>query len=176
MPGKGRGPTVPAGIFVLMRALVLTLAISLFAQDKRIENLAPYTPTPEAVVERMLSLADLKPGEKMFDLGSGDGRIVIMAARKYKADATGIEFDESLFTRSMDLIRSLGLSDSARIVKGDLLQQDYSSADLVTVYLLPFANLKLTPILQKQLKKGARVVSHNADFPGWTPLKIEEIE
>src|SRR5882724_1676736 len=125
------------------------------------ESLAPYYATPAAVVDRMLKLGGLEAGEKMFDLGSGDGRIVIMAARKYKADATGVEFDDSLFKQSMQRIKSLGLSSTARIIHGDLLKQDYSSADLLTVYLLPVANEKLAPIFEKQLKKGARVVSHN---------------
>ena len=150
------------------------LAIALSAQ--KIENLAPYTPTPEVIVDRMLRLGGLQAGEKMFDLGSGDGRIVIMAARKYKADATGVEFDDRLFKQSMSRIKSLGLSATARIIHGDLLKQDYASADLLTVYLLPIASEKLIPIFEKQLKKGTRIVSHNADFPGWTPVKIEDID
>ena len=132
--------------------------------------------TPETVVERMLKLGGLKPGEKMFDLGSGDGRIVIMSARKYGADSTGVEFDDALFKQSMKQIQKLGLSSTARIIHGDLLQQGYSSADLITVYLLPIASIKLTPILERQLKKGARIVSHNADFPKWTPEKVETID
>ena len=149
--------------------------LTLSAQDK-IENLAPYYETPQVIVDRMLKLGGLRAGEKMFDLGSGDGRIVIMAARKYKADSTGVEFDDSLVKQSMKRIKSLGLSGIARIIHGDLLKQDYASADLLTVYLLPVGNEKLTPILEKQLKKGARVVSHNSAFSGWTPVKIEEIE
>jgi cyclopropane fatty-acyl-phospholipid synthase-like methyltransferase len=82
----------------------------------------------------MLKLAGLRPGERVFDLG-GDGRIVIMAARKYKADATGVEFDDSLFKQSMQRIKGLGLSPTARIIHGDLLAEDYTSADLLTIYL-----------------------------------------
>jgi predicted RNA methylase len=111
----------------------------------------------------------------MFDLGSGDGRIVIMAARKYRADATGVEFDDSLFKQSMQRIKRLALSSTARIVHGDLLAQDYSSADVLTIYLLPVANAKLMPILEKQLKKGARVVSHNSEFSDWSPVKVDDI-
>ena len=158
-----------------MLACLLTSALLLPAQSGSIESLAPYTPTPEAIVDRMLQLGELRPGEKMFDLGSGDGRIVILAARKYKADATGVEFDATLVRQSMKRIANLGLTPMSRIVYGDLMKQDYSSADLVTVYLLPIASKKLTPILEKQLKVGARVVSHNASFPDWTPVKIEEI-
>ncbi|HWB82972.1 MAG TPA: methyltransferase domain-containing protein [Bryobacteraceae bacterium] len=146
----------------------------LLAQDGEI--LAPYYPTPEKVVERMLQLGELKAGEKMFDLGSGDGRIVIMAAQKFHANAVGIELDKDLFNKSMDRIRKLGLQGTARIINGDLLQQDYSSADLLTVYLMPDANEKLRPLLDKQLKKGARVVAHDFAFADWTPAKVVTIE
>jgi len=140
------------------------------------EKLAPYYPTPETIVARMLQLGELKPGEKMFDLGSGDGRIVIMAARKFKADATGIEFDKDLCRQSSERIKKLGLDDRARIVNGDIMKQDYSSASLITVYLLPGSNDRLRPLLEKQLKKGTRVVSHDFEFADWTPEKTEHIE
>src|ERR1700686_460319 len=135
------------------------------AQGGDPEILAPYYPTPETIVEKMLQLGGLKAGEKMFDLGSGDGRIVIMAAKKFKADATGVEFDLSLYKQSMD-----------RIIHDDLLKQDYSSADLLTVYLLPMSNDKVTPILDKQLKKGTRVVAHDFEFSAWKPEKIQDID
>jgi protein-L-isoaspartate O-methyltransferase len=157
--------------------LWLALAAALCAQDKKeAEKVAPYFPTPQMVVDKMLQLGELKAGEKMYDLGSGDGRIVIMAARQYKADANGVELDESLYRQSVERIRTLGLVRSAHIVLGDLLKQDYSSADLLTIYLLPVAIEKVTPILEKQLKKGARVIAHDFEFPQWTPAKIVEIE
>ena len=156
--------------------LPLILASTLCSQDKGIESLAPYTPTPQVIVDRMLALGALRPGEKMFDLGSGDGRIVVMAARKYRADATGVEFDPALVKQSAALIKRLRLSSLARIIEGDLLKQDYSSADLVTVYLLPIANEKLIPILEKQLRPGARVVSHNTPFNPWIPARVETID
>jgi len=139
------------------------------------EKLAPYYPTPNTIVEKMLRLGGLKPGEKMFDLGSGDGRIVIMAAQKFGADATGVELDTDLWKQSSDKIKGLGLK-KARIIHGDVLRQDYSAADLVTVYLLPASNEKLRPILEKQLKKGARVVAHDFEIAGWTPEKTEHVE
>ncbi|MGD1093318.1 MAG: class I SAM-dependent methyltransferase [Bryobacteraceae bacterium] len=151
-------------------------ALLVGAQDPPTEKLAPYYPTPETVVDKMLQLGGLKAGEKMFDLGSGDGRIVIMAARKYKADATGVEFDDSLYKQSMDRIKTLGLSATARIIHGDLMKQDYSSADLLTVYLLPMSNDKVSPILDKQLKKGTRVVCHDFEFSKWTPVKVQDID
>jgi len=139
-------------------------------------KLAPYYPTPESVVMKMLELGDLKPGEKMFDLGSGDGRIVIAAARKFHADAVGVELDKELCRQSLERIRKLGLEKTAQIVNGDILKQDYSSGDLVTVYLLPNSNDKVQPLLERQLKKGARVVAHDFEFKGWTPLKVEDIQ
>ncbi|MGE5486387.1 MAG: SAM-dependent methyltransferase [bacterium] len=151
------------------------LAVAALAQEQT-DKLAPYYPTPETIVEKMLEFGELKPGEKMFDLGSGDGRVVIMAARKFKADATGVEFDKDLWKQSMDRIRSLGLSDRARIINGDIMKQDYSSADLITVYLLPSSNDKVRPLLEKQLKKGARVVSHDFEFSGWVPVQTQTID
>jgi hypothetical protein len=99
-----------------------------------------------------------------------------MAARKYKADATGVEFDKDLCRQSAERIRKLGLDGRARIVNGDIMKQDYSSAQLLTVYLLPGSNDKLRPLLEKQLKKGTRVVSHDFEFADWTPEKTEHIE
>ncbi len=152
------------------------LVLLLSAQDNDTKALAPYYPTPETVAEKMLQLGGLKAGEKMFDLGSGDGRIVILAARKYKADATGVEFDDSLFRQSMERIRTLGLSSTARIIHGDLLKQNYSSADLLTVYLLPVGNDLVTPLLDQQLKKGARIVAHDFEFTAWKPEKVQDID
>lgn len=157
--------------------LLVLLAASVFAQQaQEPEKLAPYYPTPETIVEKMLTFGELKAGEKMIDLGSGDGRIVIMAARKFHADATGIEFDADLYRQSSDKIKSLGLQKAARIIHGDIAKQDYSWADLLTVYLLPTSNDKIRPILEKQLKKGARVVSHDFEFSGWTPEKVQTID
>ena len=141
-----------------------------------IEKLAPYYPTPETVVEKMLQLGELKPGEKMFDLGSGDGRIVIMAAQKFKANATGVEFDKDLWQQSTDRIKNLGLEKRANIIQGDIAKQDFSSANLITVYLLPNSNDKIRPLLEKQLKKGTRIVSHDFEFSGWTPEKTVDID
>jgi len=162
------------GGFAGVVALIAIVAVH--AQDPRPSQLAPYFPTPETIVDRMLQLGELKAGEKMFDLGSGDGRIVIMAARKYKADATGVEFEDSLARQSEDRIKNLGLSSMARIVHGDLLTQNYASADLITVYLLPVGNEKVTPMLEKQLKKGARIVAHDFEFTAWKPEKMQTVD
>ncbi len=176
---------LPPGVDALPRRLLLFLAVlSLLcpalasAQENKpdSERLAPYYPTPESVVERMLKFAGLKPGEKLFDLGSGDGRIVIMAAQKFGADATGIEIDPDLAKDSAEKIRSLGLEKKARIVRGDILRQDYSSADVLAVYLLPRSNERLRPMLEKQLRNGTRIVAHDFVFRGWTPEREEYVE
>jgi len=149
-------------------------AITLFGQQTAGEvpgSLAPYLPTPNTVVDQMLQAGGLKAGETMFDLGSGDGRIVIAAARKYKANAIGVELDDALAASSEQRIAENGLEKTARIIHGDLLKQDYSSADLVTVYLWPESNQKVARLLEIQLKKGARVVSHDFEMGGWTPTR-----
>jgi 16S rRNA A1518/A1519 N6-dimethyltransferase RsmA/KsgA/DIM1 with predicted DNA glycosylase/AP lyase activity len=159
---------------MLRVAMFLAAGAAVFGQET--EKLAPYYPTPEIIVERMMQLGGLKKGEKMFDLGSGDGRLVIMAAQKFGADATGVEFDKDLWKQSMARIRGLGLQKTARIIQGDILKQDYSSADLLTVYLLPTSNDKVRPLLEKQLKKGTRIVAHDFEFAGWTPEKTVNID
>ncbi|MEQ1886121.1 MAG: methyltransferase domain-containing protein [Bryobacteraceae bacterium] len=164
-----------------LATLLAVPALHLLAQQKGAVNdktkLAPYYPTPEIVVDKMLSLAGVKPGEKVYDLGSGDGRIPIAAARKYKAQGVGVELDESLVRQSTERIRTLGLTPSVKIIQGDLLLQDYTSADVLTIYLLPVAIEKVTPILEKQLKKGARVVAHDFEFFTWNPpAKIVDID
>ena len=150
--------------------------VRLGAQSTEADKLAPYYPTPETIVERMLQLGGLKAGEKMFDLGSGDGRIVILAAQKFHAEAVGVELVADLCRQSLARIHKLGLDKTAHIVNGDLLKQNYGSADLVTVYLLPESiDSKVQPLLDKQLRKGARVVAHDFEFKSWTPEKVENI-
>ena len=158
-------------------ALLLVLSCALLgAQHADTEKLAPYYPTPETIVMKMLQLGGLKAGEKVYDLGSGDGRIVILAAQKFHADAFGVELDKDLCKQSAARILKLGLEKNAHIVNGDLLVQNYASADLVTVYLLPDSiNNKVQPLLDKQLKTGARVVAHDFEFRSWTPEKVETI-
>jgi protein-L-isoaspartate O-methyltransferase len=155
-----------------MTALLFSSLAILLAQD----SAAPYYPTPQLVVERMLRLGQLRSTESAMDLGSGDGRIVIMASRKFGAQATGIELDHDLVVQSRDRLKKLNLADKARIIEGDLFAQDYSQADLLTIYLLPETNAKLAPLLEKQLKKGARVVCHDFEIPGWKPDKTEVLE
>ena len=156
--------------------LTLVFCGVLPGQNLGAEKLAPYYPTPETIVDRMLQLGGLKAGEKVYDLGSGDGRIIVMAAQKFHAQAVGVELDPDLCRQSLERIRKLGMERNARIIEGDLLRQDYSSADLVTVYLLPDSiNGKVQPLLDRQLKKGARVVAHDFEFRAWAAEKVQNI-
>jgi protein-L-isoaspartate O-methyltransferase len=159
-----------------MVGLLVAAALGVAQEKKEVEKLAPYYPTPETVVQKMLELGKLKAGERHFDLGSGDGRIVIMAASKFSANSAGVEFDNDLWKQSTQKIKSLGLDGKARIIHGDIQLQDFSSADLITVYLLPSSNDKIRPMLEKQLKKGTRIVSHDFEFSGWTAEKVEHID
>ncbi len=156
-------------------ALLAVLGVCIAIAQETPQKLAPYYPTPQTIVEQMLKVGGLKAGEKVFDLGSGDGRIVIMAAQKFKADAVGVELDEELCKQSEARIRKLNLAQ-AKIIHGDILKQDYSSADLLTVYLLPVSNDKVRPILEQQLKKGTRIVAHDFEFGDWKPVKVVDID
>jgi precorrin-6B methylase 2 len=139
------------------------------------DTLAPVYPTPQAVVERMLTLADVRPGEMVYDLGCGDGRIVITAATKFSARAVGVEIRRDIYDSTLARVASLGLSDQVRIVHGDALKTDLTQADVVTLYLLTSSNERLRPVLEAQLKPGARVVSHDFEIRGWKPVKTEKM-
>ncbi len=121
----------------------------------------------------MLIASGLKPGETLYDLGSGDGRIVITAAQKYGAKAVGVEISEPLVRTANENIRHAGLEARASIIRGHLLDVDLSEADVVTLYLLTSSNEQLRPNLEKYLKPGARVVSHDFQIRGWKPVKVE---
>lgn len=158
--------------------MLLLSLLAFFAQDhdKPPERAAPYYPTPQVIVERMLKLGELKKGETLFDLGSGDGRIVITGAQKIGARSNGIELNHELVEQSRGRISKLGLATLARIIEGDLFEQDYSSADLITVYLLPVTNIRLSPVLENKMKRGARIVCHDFEFTEWNPEKTEVME
>ncbi|MDX2268377.1 MAG: methyltransferase domain-containing protein [Bryobacter sp.] len=162
----------------MRKLILLSLALFAAAQDdlKPPEKAAPYYPTPQFVVEKMLALGELKKGETLFDLGSGDGRFVITAAQKFGARAFGVELDPQLVQQSRQRIARLRLEPQAQIIEGDLFLQDYSKGDLLTVYLLPSTNAKLAPVLDKQLKKGSRVVCHDFEFLEWNPEKTIQLE
>jgi SAM-dependent methyltransferase len=139
------------------------------------DTLAPVYPTPETVVDKMLSVAGVRPGEMVYDLGCGDGRIVIAAAQKFRARAVGIEIRRDIYEGTLARVASLGLSDQVRIVHGNALKYDLSPADVVTLYLLTSSNERLKPILEKDLKPSARVVSHDFEIRGWKPVTINKM-
>ena len=135
--------------------------------------IAPFVPSPVLVVQRMLKLADLKAGEILFDLGAGDGRTVTMAAKSFSARAVGVELREDLAKKALSAIHENGLANRVTIVNGDMFDLNLSSADVVFLYLTTSANEKIKPKLETELKKGARVVSHDYEIVGWKPLKID---
>jgi SAM-dependent methyltransferase len=136
----------------------------------------PYVPTPEAVVERMLRMAKVGEGDLLYDLGCGDGRIVITAARKYGARGVGYDIDPQRIKESNENARRAGVTDRVRFVQGDLFQADLSGATVVTLYLLPDVNLRLRPKLLRELKPGTRVVSHNYGMGDWEPSEFVEVD
>lgn len=133
------------------------------------ESDVPYVPTPEPVVDRMLELADLDESDVLFDLGSGDGRIVIRAAQKYGARGVGIEIDPKRVREARQNARDAGVTDLVEFRQGDLFEADFSEATAVTLYLLPSVNQKLRPMLFEQLSPGTPVVSHDFDMDEWEP-------
>jgi SAM-dependent methyltransferase len=144
------------------------------AQDLGSKKIVPFVPTPQEVVDKMIELAGVKEGDVVYDLGSGDGRIVISAAKK-GARAVGFDVDGDLVKESRENIRKAGLEKLAEIKQQDILTVDLTPATVVTMYLLPDVNLKLKPNLLKQLKPGSRVVSHAFDMGDWKPDKTERV-
>jgi tRNA A58 N-methylase Trm61 len=121
----------------------------------------------------MLLMAGLKPGEVFFDLGVGDGRTVIMAAKDFGARAVGVELREDLVKKALGTVYEEGLQDRITIVNGDMFNVDLTSADVIFLYLTTSANEKVKPKLEAELKRGVRIVSHDYEIVGWKPLKVE---
>jgi SAM-dependent methyltransferase len=138
-------------------AAAALLLVTLFFQRP---TLAPFVATPDDVVDRMLELAQVTRADIVYDLGSGDGRIPIAAARKYGARGVGIEIDPLRIRESMANAKAAGVEHLVEFRLGDALATDVSDATVVTLYLLSSSNAKLRPVLTKQLKPGARIVSH----------------
>jgi len=136
-------------------------------------SIAPYVPSPPQVIRQMLSLAQLGPGEVFFDLGAGDGRTVIMAAKDFSARAVGVELREDLVKKALESIYEQKLQDKVTIVNGDMFNVDLTSADVVFLYLTTSANEKVKPKLESQLRLGTRIVSHEYEIVGWKPEKVD---
>jgi SAM-dependent methyltransferase len=135
----------------------------------------PYVPTPQDIVDKMLELAKVTSDDVVYDLGSGDGRIVITAAQKYGAHAVGVEINPDLYRESSSRIKELGLDDRAHIICEDLFDVSIHRATVVTLYLLTSFNEKLRPKLESQLRPGARIVCHDFHIPGWDPEKVIDV-
>jgi precorrin-6B methylase 2 len=154
-------------------ALIVGWSLSAHADDT--DWRVPFITTPGDVVERMLALAGTRSDDLVADLGSGDGRIVIAAARKYGARGLGIELDEKLVAESRDNVRKAGVADRVTIVQGDVLVADFSRASVVMVYLLPGLIDRLEPRFLNELKPGTRIVSHSFRMASWRPDKSETL-
>lgn len=140
---------------------------TLFSGGPRLD--VPYKGTRPAVIARMLEMAEVKPGDHVIDLGTGDGRILIAAARERGARGVGIDLDAVLIAKARTNAQSAGVAHRVRFETGDLFKTDLSAADVVTMYLLPEVNYRLCPRLLAQLKPGARIVSHAFDMGDWKP-------
>jgi ubiquinone/menaquinone biosynthesis C-methylase UbiE len=139
-------------------------------------KLAPYVSSPISVVDKMLEAANLRSGETLYDLGCGDGRIVLAAAKGFGAKAVGVELSDALAKRARQQAESMGLQDQVRIVTGDMMAVDVSQANVVSLYLMTEANDTLRPKLERELKPGARVVSLEFKVRGWKPARVEKVE
>jgi SAM-dependent methyltransferase len=135
----------------------------------------PYVPTKEPVLDRMLQMARVRPGDVLYDLGCGDGRIVIAAARRFGIRGVGIDIDPARIAEAQENARKAGVSDRVRFIQGDLFDADIRDATVVTLYLLPEVNLKLRPKLLSDLKPGTRIVSHNYDMGDWKPEQTAKL-
>jgi len=136
----------------------------------------PYVPTERATVDSMLSVANVTPDDVVYDLGSGDGRIPIRAARAFGAQGVGIEIKPSLVEEARKNATSAGVSDRVTFRVGDLFEADLSEATVVTLYLLPSVNQKLRPTLFRQLEPGTRIVSHDFDMGQWEPDRTIQVD
>ena len=156
---------------------VLLVCIPVSAQQPEIHKDVPYVPTPPLVVEGMLKLGSVHPGDIHYDLGCGDGRIVIMAVQNFGAlRGTGYDIDPQRIQEANQNAREASVAGKVKFVLGNLFDADFHDATIVTLYLLPEVNLRLRPKLLKDLKVGSRIVSHQFDMGDWEPDKKIQIE
>jgi hypothetical protein len=136
------------------------------------EDLAPWVPTPQPVVDRMLELAEVTAADIVYDIGCGDGRIVITAARRFGARGVGLDIDPNMIDESNKNAETSGVTQLVRFVAMDAIKADFSEATVVALYLLPESNDLLRPIFERQLRPGTRLVSHNYAIPGWDDKQV----
>jgi SAM-dependent methyltransferase len=153
-------------------AALWALPLLLYAGEKDVI----FEPTPMPVVRAMLDLAKVGPKDVVFDLGSGDGRFVITAAKEYGAEGVGIEIDSKLVEEARANARKAGVEDRARFIPGNMYEADISSATVVTLFLHPEPNMKLRPKLLSELKPGSRVVSYIWDMGDWKPDAVRTVD
>lgn len=151
---------------LILSGLILLTSSPDFAQDLDV----PYVPTPENVVERMLDLADVQPSDYVIDLGSGDGRIVIAAAKR-GAYGHGIDLDPERIAEARENASQAGISDQVMFMEQNIFETDFSGASVITMYLLPSVNKKLRSKLLDNLEPGTKIVSHSFDMDEWKPDK-----
>jgi SAM-dependent methyltransferase len=162
--------------FVALLAALVTAGVPLDPQAVQAQNersLAPFVPTPQDVVDRMLDLAGVTPADVVYDLGCGDGRIVITAAERFGARGVGVDIDPQRIAESNANAERAGVQHLVRFVEGDAMAVDVSEATVVTLYLLSSSNVKLRPNLTSQLPAGARIVSHAFSMGDWEADRVE---
>ena len=155
--------------------LFAALATAQTPQPRRTPEV-PFVPTPDAVVEGMLKLAGVKRTDTVIDLGCGDGRIVITAAKSFGAHGVGVDINPERITEARANAKKAGVESLVKFEENDLFEADIRNATVVTLYLLPDVNMRLRPRLLEQLKPGTRVVSHSFDMGDWKPEKEETID
>lgn len=136
----------------------------------------PYVPTPQVVVDEMLAVADVKPGDVLYDLGSGDGRIVVTAAQRFGVRGVGIDINPERIQEAEANAKEAGVQELTEFRQEDLFEADIGKATVVTMYLLPSVNNRLKPKLLSELKPGTRIVSHAFDIDGWEPERVVEAD
>lgn len=166
----------------MMRGAVLLFGFGLFCgpwtasgQYDEFGGDVPYVPTPPPIVEAMLKLGNIKPSDYVIDLGCGDGRIVVMAAEKFGARGMGFDLNPQRIAEAKENASSAGVADKVEFFEKNLFEADLSKATLVTLYLLPEVNIRLRPKLLRELRTGARIVSHSFDMGDWKPDKKTEV-
>jgi len=169
--------SMPAVLTLVLAALLTLSGMPAFSQAEPARKPdVPYVPTPQPIVDKMLDMAKVGKNDVVYDLGCGDGRIVITAAKERGARGVGIDLNPQRIAEAKANAESAGVNDKVKFMVGDLFTADFSEASVVTLYLLPDVNRALRPQLWKQLKVGTRVVSHDFDMgPEWPPEKVERI-
>ena len=163
-------------VVLLPVAFLAALSLTTSAQHPappEAKSLAPYVPTPQDVVDRMLSLANVTSSDVVYDLGCGDGRIVITAAKKFGAHGVGVDIDPERIKESQANAKAAGVEHLVSFKQQDAMTVDVSPASVVTLYLLSSSNAKLRPILTRQLKPGSRIVSHAFGMGDWNADKTD---